>query len=195
MAIGNARPLVVRISFTGELGYELYMPQAEQLAVYRALVEAGGKFGLRHFGVRALNALRLEKGYGAWSREYTMDYTPFEAGLERFVRLDKGAFVGRDAAAALAKAAPRRRLALFAIDTTDADPFGGEPLFQDGRCVGRLTSGGYGHWVEKSLALGYVPVEAAAAGHGFTVEILGQRCRAELLSKPPYDPEGHRMRS
>jgi len=194
MAIGNARPLVVRISFTGELGYELYMPAGEQVAVHKALTEAGKKFGLKPFGVRALNALRLEKGYGAWGREYTMDYTPFEAGLTPFVKTDKGAFIGRDAAAKAASTAPKRRLALFAIDAKDADPFGGEPIFQDGKCVGRLTSGAYGHWVQKSLALGYIPAEAVAKGKGFTVEILGERLAAELLSKPPYDPEGHRLR-
>ena len=194
MAIGNARPLVARISFTGELGYELYMPESEQLAVHRALTEAGRKFGLKPFGVRALNALRLEKGYGAWGREYTMDYTPFEAGLTPFVKTDKGEFIGRDAAAKAAKSEPKRRLTLFAIEAKDADPFGGEPIFQGGRCVGRLTSGGYGHWVEKSLALGYIPADSIAKGKGFTVEILGERLAAELLSKPPYDPEGHRLR-
>ncbi len=194
MAIGNARPLVARISFTGELGYELYMAAAEQLAVHRALTEAGRKFGLKPFGVRALNALRLEKGYGAWGREYTMDYTPFEAGLAPFVKPGKGEFRGRAAVAKAAQSAPKRRLTLFAIDATDADPFGGEPIFQDGNCVGRLTSGGYGHWVERSLALGYVPADAVAKGKGFTVEILGERRAAELLSKPPYDPEGHRLR-
>ncbi|MEX0809105.1 MAG: FAD-dependent oxidoreductase [Dongiaceae bacterium] len=200
LAIGNAQPLVVRISFTGELGYELYMPEAEQLAVYSALIEAGRAFDLRHFGVRALNSLRLEKGYGSWGREYTMDYTPFEAALDRFVRPEKGSFIGRDAVQKMDAASPARRLALFAIDADEADPhgsdpMGGEPLFHRGRCVGRLTSGGYGHWVEKSLGLGYLPADAAADGQGFEVEILGRRRHAELLDRPPYDPDGFRLRS
>ncbi|MEX1110043.1 MAG: FAD-dependent oxidoreductase, partial [Dongiaceae bacterium] len=195
LAIGNAQPLVVRISFTGELGYELYMPEAEQLTVYRALVEAGRDFDLKHFGVRALNSLRLEKGYGSWGREYTMDYTPFEASLGRFERPEKGSFIGRDAAHAMAGTTPARRLALFAIDGDEADPMGGEPLFHRGRCVGRLTSGGYGHWVQKSLGLGYLPSEAASDGKEFEVEILGRRRHAELLDRPPYDPDGFRLRS
>jgi len=193
MAIGNARPLVVRISFTGELGYELYMEAGEQLTVYDALMAAGGARGLRHFGVRALNALRLEKGYGSWGREFTMDYAPVEAGLDHFVKPAKGRFLGRDAVAK--NPPPKRRLVLFGIDTDEADPIGGEPIFHDGRCVGRLTSGAYGHWVARGLALGYVPAEVAANGRNFTIEILGKRLSAELLAQPPYDPEGHRLRS
>ena len=194
MAIGLADALVVRISFTGELGYEIYVAPEHQGHVYERLREAGKPLGLRLFGARCLNSLRLEKGYGAWSREYTVDYTPEEAGLAHLVKLDKGRFVGRAGAARSAKRKPKRRLILLEVATGDRDANGGEAVLMGDKVVGRVTSGGFGHWVDRSLALAYVTIPAAEATAGFTLDILGDRAPATRLAQPPYDPTGARMR-
>jgi dimethylglycine dehydrogenase len=185
---------VGRISFTGELGYEIWVPADGQLALYDALREAGADLGLRHFGARTLNSLRLEKSFGNWAREYRPVYTPFEAGLERFVALDKGEFIGRAAATRARDAGPGRRLVTFVVDAALADAIGDEPVWHDGKVIGWVTSGGFGHCVGKSIALGYVPAHLAHAAGGFEIEILGERRTAALLAEPPYDSPGDRMR-
>jgi dimethylglycine dehydrogenase len=194
LAIGLADALVIRIGFTGELGYEIYVAPELQLHVWERLREAGEPLGLRLFGARALNSLRLEKGYGAWSREYTLDYTPREAGLGHLVKPDKGRFVGRAAAVRDAKRKPKRRLVLLEVDARDADCVGGEAVLRGDSVVGRVTSGGYGHWVGKSLALAYVTAPAADELEGFAVDLLGDRLSARRLGEPPHDPAGARMR-
>ena len=141
--------------------------------------------------MRALNALRLEKGYGSWGREFSVDYTPAEAGLARFVRSDKGAFIGRDAAKRILAEQPKRRLAILALDAGDIDPMGNEPILRNGEVVGRLTSGGFGFHVKHAIGLGYVRRDVDGQ---VEVEILGERRRARILGEPPYDPEGKRLR-
>jgi len=192
--VGLAPALLLRVSFTGELGWEIYVAPEHQLHVYERLLAAGRAHGLRHFGARALNSLRLEKGYGAWGREYSLDYTPAEAGLGRFVRPEKGDFVGREAAARDGRAEPKRRLSILEVASHEVDPSGGEPVFFGSRCTGRVTSGGYGHTVGKSIALAYLPAEAARATEGFTVEILGERFPARRMAEPHYDPKGEKLR-
>lgn len=155
-----------RISFTGELGYEIWVPADCQRTLYRALVEAGGEFGLRHFGAHALHSLRLEKSFGNWAREYRPIYSPSEAGLDRFVDLAKGDFIGRAAAQRERDAGPKRRLVTLGVDAADADAIGDEPVWHDDRVVGWVTSGGYGHCVGKSIALAYVPAALAQIGTG-----------------------------
>ena len=191
MKVGLAEALVIRVSFTGELGYELYIAPECQMHVLERIRAAGRPHGLRLCGMRALNALRLEKGYGSWGREFSVDYTPAEAGLGRFVRFDKGDFVGRDAAKQILGEQPKRRLALFALDPGDVDPMGNEPVLANGKVVGRLTSGGFGFHVEHPIGLGYVRSEVADQ---VEIEILGERRRARILEEPPYDPEGRRLR-
>jgi dimethylglycine dehydrogenase len=186
---------VARVSFTGELGYEIWCAPDMQRALLGQLRDAGKGLGLALFGAQALNSLRLEKGFGSWAREYRPIYGPEEAGMRRFVRLEKGEFVGRAAAAAERKAGGERRLVLFDVGARDADPFGDEPIWHGGKVVGWVTSGGYGHTVKKSLALGYVPKALAGAKDGFEVEIIGERHPARILPAPPYDPEGRKMRS
>ena len=154
--VGCAPALVARVSFTGELGFEIYVAAAYELAVYDALVRAGEDLGLVHFGGRALNALRLEKSFGAWLREYTPDYTPEQAGLARFIDFDKGDFVGRDAALRQRDEEPSHRLVTLVVDADDADAYGDEPVLADDRVVGFVTSGGYGHTVGASIALAYL---------------------------------------
>ena len=186
---------VARISFTGELGYEIWVPATDQLALYDALVAAGRDLGLVHFGARALNSLRLEKSFGNWAREYRPIYTPSEAGLDRFVDLSKPDFIGRSAVAREREQAPARRLVTFVVDAADADAIGDEPVWQDGKVIGWVSSGGYGHCVGKSIALGYIPSALALSDAHFDIEILGERRAARLAMQPLYDARGERMRS
>lgn len=183
-----------RISFTGELGYEIWVPADGQLVLYETLTAAGEDLGLRPFGSRALHSLRLEKSFGTWAREYRPIYTPAEAGLDRFVAIDKGEFVGRAAVLRDRQQSPKRRLVTLVVDAADADAMGDEPVSHDGEVVGWITSGGYGHCVGKSIALGYVPAALARASEQFEVEILGERRRAVLTGYPLYDPHGNRLR-
>jgi dimethylglycine dehydrogenase len=185
---------VGRISFTGELGYEIWVPADCQLALYEALVAAGADLGLAHFGARALNSLRVEKSFGNWAREYRPLYTPAEAGLDRFVDIAKPDFVGRDAVLRDRASGPARRLVTFVVDAGDADAIGDEPVWHDGKVVGWITSGGYGHCVGKSIALGYVPAALAGAASGFELEILGERRSASIVREALVDPQGERMR-
>jgi dimethylglycine dehydrogenase len=194
MSLGVVPAKVGRISFTGDLGYEIWVRADYQLALYDALLQAGADLGLRHFGGRALNSLRLEKSFGNWAREFRPIYGPFEAGLGRFIDLEKGKFIGRSAAVKEKKAGPKRRLVTLAIDDNGVDANGDEPVWHDGKVVGWVTSGGYGHHVGTSIALGYVPAALAQAGGGFAVEILGERRPAALAARPLFDPAGARMR-
>jgi dimethylglycine dehydrogenase len=194
LIVGLATVLAVRVSFTGELGYELYMTPEYQRHVYDALIRAGEALRMRQFGVRALTSLRIEKGYGGWGREYTQDYTPAEAGLRHLICTDKPAFIGRDAALAQLVAAPSRNLRLLAIESRDADPVGGEPVVQAGRAIARLTSAAFGYTVGYSVGLAYLPAEIDAQAEGLEVELLGSRLPARVLQAPPYDPDGHRLR-
>jgi dimethylglycine dehydrogenase len=192
-SVGLAAALVARISFTGELGYEIYVDPSMVRHVYARLHAVGDALGLRDFGVRALNSLRLEKGYGGWGREYTQDHSPGEAHLSRFVRTDKGEFIGR--AAVLGKPAiPARRLTLIRIDRGEDDPAGGEVVLVDGRPVARLTSAAHSHTFDHGLGLAYLPVEVEARGR-LQVEILGRPYDSVALAAAPYDPDGLRLRA
>ncbi|MFQ5972521.1 MAG: FAD-dependent oxidoreductase [Alphaproteobacteria bacterium] len=192
--VGLLPAIVCRITYTGDLGYEIYVPAEHQMALYETLVEAGGDLGLSPFGMRAMMSLRLEKSFGSWLREYRPDYTPAETGLDRFVSLKKNAFIGRDAAQSERDDPPQRRLATLVVDAADADVWADEPIWKDGAVVGFVTSGGYAHFVGKSVALGFVPTEAAADGERFEVEILGDLRPATVVGEPLFDPKGERMR-
>jgi dimethylglycine dehydrogenase len=195
MAIATAPALVARVSFTGELGYEIYLEAGYQAAVYDALLRAGEGLGLRHFGGRALHSLRLEKSFGAWLREYTPDYTPFQSGLARFIDWRKGDFVGRAAAERLRDEPCSHVLATLVVDALDADAVGDEPVLSGDRVVGFVTSGGYGHTVGKSIALAYLEPDLATPNAALEVEILGEPRAARVAPEPLYDPAGTRMRS
>lgn len=184
-----------RISFTGELGYEIWVDANHQRALYDGLLEAGAGLGLWPFGARALNALRLEKSFGTWAREFRPIYGPYEAGLSRFVDFERRKFVGRDAAVEEREQGPRRRLVTFVVDAADADVMGDEPIWLDGEVIGWVTSGGFVHCARGSVALGYVPSEFAVADSAFEIEILGDRRSARRVKGCLYDPSGKRMRS
>jgi dimethylglycine dehydrogenase len=164
MEIGLVPALVGRISFTGDLGYEIWVKPEYQRVLYDALLEAGAAFGVRHFGARALQSLRLEKSFGTWAREYRPIYGPYEAGLDRFVDLRKNDFIGRDAAAKEKQSGGTRKLVTLAVDATDADTIGDEPVWHDGKVVGWITSGGYAHYSKTSIAMGYVPTGVNGSG-------------------------------
>ena len=193
--IGTVPTLLGRISFTGEPGYEIWVTTDYQRALYDLLSTAGRAHGLRLFGGRALNALRIEKSFGTWAREYRPIYGPYEAGLGRFVDLNKGDFVGRAAALEEQQSGGALRLMTFSVEAADADASGDEPIWHDGGVVGWVTSGAFGHRVQRSLALGYIPAALAAASEGFEIEIVGERRRARPERAPVYDPAGSRMRT
>ena len=192
--VGLVPALVCRISYTGDLGYEIYVDADHQIALWQALAEAGAAHGMKPFGMRAMMSLRLEKSFGAWMREYRPEYTPAETGLDRFVDLGKNDFIGRDAAMRERDAPPGRRLCTFVVDANDADVWADEPIFCAEKVVGFATSGGYAHWSGKSVALGFVPVELISPDAVFAVEILGERRAATLVGEPVLDPRGERMR-
>jgi len=194
MEVGGVPAIVCRVSYTGDLGYEIYVPANYQVALYEALNEAGVGLGLRPFGMRAMMSLRLEKAFGSWLREYKPDYTPAETGLDRFVRFQKPEFIGRDAAVAARDNPPARKLVSMIVDADDADVWGDEPIFRDGEVVGFVTSGGYAHFTEKSVALGFVPTEMNEEGTVFEIEILGKMRSASIINAPLFDPNGERMR-
>ena len=193
--VGMVPVLMGRVSFTGDLGYEMWVSVEYQRNLHALLTQAGSAYGLKPFGGRALNSMRLEKSFGNWAREFRPIYGPYEAGLGRFVNMDKGDFVGREAALAEKHSGGALRLLAFAVDAADADAIGDEPIWHEGSVVGWVTSGGYGHSVGKSLALGYVPAEFAASSGTFEIEIIGDRRPAVRLDAPAFDPQGTRMRA
>ncbi len=192
--VGLIPATVCRVTYTGDLGYEIYAPSTYQAALYETLAETGRDLGLRPFGMRAMMSLRLEKSFGSWLREFKPDYTPAETGLDRFVCFDKDAFIGRDAALRERDEGPKRRLVTLVVDAADADVWADEPIWKDGEVVGFVTSGGYAHYVGKSVALGFVPTAMAEDGARFEIEILGERRAATLVAEPLFDPRGERMR-
>lgn len=192
--IGLNDAVVARVSLTGELGYEITVPASRQRSLWGALCEAGRASGMRQIGLRALDALRFEKGYGIWSREYAQAYTPAMAGLDRFVAYDKPEFIGRDAVLREREHGPSQRLVLLEVDGTDADANGFEPVWSTGRRVGFVTSGGYGHSVRKSLAFAYIERSVLEAGDPLSVHVVGEERAARVLPAPPYDPRGLRLR-
>ena len=194
MELGMVPAKIGRMTFTGDLGYEIWVTADYQLALYELLLREGAELGLGHVGSRAQNALRLEKSWGTWAREFRPIYGPFEAGLDRFVALDKGDFIGRDAALKEKESGGKRRLVTLVVDAADADVIGDEPVWHDGKVEGWVTSGGFAHHVGKSVALAYVPAEIARANSGFEIEILGTKRTATIAAAPLFDPRGERLR-
>jgi dimethylglycine dehydrogenase len=241
MAVGGAPCMVNRITYTGDLGYEIWMQPAYQRLVYHAIKDAGAEFGIVDFGMRALLSMRLEKNFPTWFRELRPIYGPFEGSMDRFIKLEKNDFIGREAAAKEQAAGPKLRRVSLVVDADDADVMGDEPIWAkvdrdygtvdrphgygaprfdasgketrgstaatgasavrgivdgDWRVVGWVTSGGYAHYVGRSMAQGYVPAALAddeSAGL-FEIEILGKRRPARINVEPPFDPAGEKMR-
>ncbi len=193
--IGAARARAARVGYVGELGWELHHPIAMQNTIFDSLMDAGEEFGIKPFGMRAMDSMRLEKSYRAWGAELSIEYAALESGLDRFVDLDKGDFVGRDALIAwAAKGFDNRFVTLTVDDVNGADARGGEPLYAGGAMIGRVTSGGFGWRVGKSLALAMVRPDRAAIGSELEVDILGTRHRARVIAASPFDPENRRLK-
>lgn len=190
--VGQVPCLALRVTYVGELGWELYCPMEFGLRLWDTIWDAGREHGLAAGGYKAIDSCRLEKGYRVWGADITPDDNPFEAGLEFAVKLDKGDFVGRDA---LLAAEPERRLACLVLEDPRAVALGSEPVRIDGAAVGRVTSGGYGYTVERSIAYAYVPAGSAQPGQPVEVEIFGEWVAGEVAAEPLYDPAGERIRS
>ena len=201
--LGYARVRANRITFVGELGWELYIPTEFATGVFDVIVEAGKQFGLKHAGYDALNSLRMEKGYRHWGHDISPDETPLEAGLGFCVAWDKpGGFIGREALLEQKAQGVRQRLAQFALESDGHLLYHNEPIWRDGVLVGRITSGMFGHHVGTSLGMGYV----ARADSGFVtrehvlegsyeIEVAGERVRARVSLEPFYDPKSARVKA
>jgi dimethylglycine dehydrogenase len=195
LVVGQVSCLVQRVSYTGDLGFEIYCDAMDQRALWASLWAAGQPIGLVPFGMRAMMSLRLDRFFGSWMAEFSPDYTAAETGLDRFISFKKNVdFIGRAAAERERESPPGRVLATFEVEAEDADVQGYEPIWLEGEVVGFCTSGGYSHHAEKSVALGFVPRARAAAGLAVEIEILGQMRPARLITEPLFDPEGARLR-
>ncbi|MEJ6388448.1 GcvT family protein [Gymnodinialimonas ulvae] len=196
LTIGCSTAIVQRVSYTGDLGFEIYVDAMEQRALWDVIWTAGAPMGMAPFGMRAMMSLRLDKFFGSWMREFSPDYTPAETGLDRFISWKKNAdFIGRAAVEAERAVPPDRILAAFEVDADDADVVAYEPIWIGGQVKGFCTSGGYSHHADKSIALGFVPSDQAVAGLEVEIEILGGRRPARLVTEPLFDADGARMRA
>jgi dimethylglycine dehydrogenase len=185
----------LRVNFVGSLGWELHHPIEYQIHLFEALREAGRKYDMKLVGLRAMDSMRLEKSYRLWGTDLNAENTILEAGMDRFVRLNKGSFTGRDALVAQQQKGVPNRYVTIEIDADDADPFGNEPVFIGKDVVGRGTAGGYGHHLKKSIMLGYVKSEAATVGRECKVRVLDQMRPARIVAESPYDPENAALRA
>ncbi len=195
IGLGLAQVRAMRINFVGALGWELHHPIEYQNHIFDALMAAGEEFGIAPVGMRAMDSLRIEKSYRMWGQDLTRDYTLLEAGLDRFVKLNKGDFVGRGALVRQQADGVPHRFVTLAVEATDTDPHGNEPIYQGEAMVGRATAGAYGHTIGQSLALAYVAPAAAAPGTALEIEILGERRAAKVVAESPHDPDNTDLRA
>jgi glycine cleavage system aminomethyltransferase T/glycine/D-amino acid oxidase-like deaminating enzyme len=193
LSVGSVPCLALRVTYVGELGWELYCPTEYGAVLWDAIWEPGRELGLVAGGYRAIDSLRLEKGYRAWGADITPDDTPFEAGLGFAVKLDKGDFLGR--AALLGAQEPERRLCCLVLDDPRAVALGSEPVRVEGAASGRVTSGGYGYSVERSIAYAYLPEGYTGPGQPVEVEIFGEWTPGVVAEEPLWDPSGDRIRA
>ncbi|MGU9957680.1 MAG: FAD-dependent oxidoreductase [Arenicellales bacterium WSBS_2016_MAG_OTU3] len=184
----------LRVSYVGELGWELHTPMKHLQAVYDALIDAGAEFGMSHFGTMAMNSMRMEKAFKAWGAELTTEITPVEADIMRFVKMDSD-FIGKQSVADRQNAEIALQCVYLEVNAKDADCLGNEPVMHKDEIVGVITSGAYGHRTGKSLAFAYVRPEFAQAGGTLTVSVLGEVLSANVLTEPAYDANASRMRA
>jgi dimethylglycine dehydrogenase len=192
--VGVVPVICNRISFSGELGYEIYCRPQYLLRLAQAIEEAGADLGYRWYGARALMSMRLEKGWGAWTLEFRPDFNAVESGMDAFINWKKD-FVGKAATEAFRNEGVARKLVTMTIDVDGIDVTGDEAILNDGEAVGYVSSGGYAHRVGRSMAMGYVAAEHANAGNTLDVEILGEMYKAHVQGAPVYDANGANMRS
>ena len=194
--LGLAPAKLLRLNFVGELGWEIHHGMEYQNAIFDALMEAGRDLGLAPFGIRAMDSLRIEKSYRMVGTELSIEYAALESGLHRFVRLDKGDFIGRSGLLAWQQRGFANAFVTLAVDgPEDADPLGNNPLYWGQEMVGRSTGGNYGFRVEKSLALAMVRPELAGQGTCLDIEVLGERYPARVVAESPWDPRNERLKA
>ena len=195
IAVGYVPAMALRVTYVGELGWEFYCPMEYGLKLYDTLLEAGQEEGIVPAGYRAIDSLRLEKGYRYWSADISPDYTPFESGIGFAVALDKGDFIGREALLKQKQAGLQTRLCCLTLADNTAMVIGKEPIRAGDKIIGWVTSGGYGYTIGKSIAYGYLPMEHAKVGAQLDVEIFGERIKAVVEREPLYDPKGERIKA
>ncbi len=193
--VGRTQCRINRMNYVGELGFEIFHPIEQQVAVYNALTEAGREFDIKFIGMHAMNSMRLEKGYLAWKSEMNVHHTPLETNVAWTVKLDKKDFIGKKGIIRQKEQGIDLKLVCLVVEANDSDPWGYNPILKDGEKIGMTSSGGYGHRVEKSIALGYVKSEFSTAGTDMDVEILGRARKAKVVTMPLYDPENKKMKS
>ena len=192
--VGRTKCRINRMTYVGELGYEIFHPIEQQISLYQTLTGAGETFKLKMFGMYAMESMRLEKGYLGWKSEMNVHHTPLETPIAWTVKWDKD-FIGKVGLEKQKTDGVPRQLACMTVAAADADPWGYNPIFSKDEIVGMTSSGGYGHRVEQSIALGYVPPELAAPGTHLMVEVLGKKLPAQVVAMPLYDPKNERMKS
>jgi dimethylglycine dehydrogenase len=196
ISVGQASARAARVNFVGELGWELHHPIECQNHIFDAIMEAGGDLGLKPFGIRAMDMLRIEKSYRMVGTELSIEYAAFESGLQRFVHPNKGSFIGRDALVEWQQKGFANEMVTMAVsDITDADPLGNNPIFEGGKMVGRATSGNYGPRLDTSFVMAMVPPSLAAEGTELEMDILGTRHKVTVVGESPYDPDNEKLRA
>jgi len=193
--VGFAPSIAMRMNFVGELGWELHHPIEYQNHIFDVLMKEGEEFGLKPFGIRAMDSLRMEKTYKLVGTEMSIEYSPFESGLDRFIHLNKGSFIGRDSLIEWQqKGFINKMVTLEVKDVTDADALGNNPIFKNNKVVGRATGGNYGFRVQKSLAIAMVSPEFGKIGTELSMDILGKIYKVVVIEDSPYDPKNELIR-
>ena len=194
--VGLAPTIAMRMNFVGELGWELHHPIEYQNHIFDVLMKAGEEFGLKPFGIRAMDSLRIEKTYKLVGTEMSIEYSPLESGLDRFVHLNKGNFIGRDELVSWQQKGFKNKLVtLEVMDIEDADALGNNPIYKDEKVVGRATGGNYGFRVQKSLAIAMVEPKYAKVGTELSMDILGKIHPVKVIEDSPYDPNNDLIRA
>lgn len=196
ISVGRASAHALRVNFVGELGWELHHPIEMQTTIFDAIMEAGAEFGIKPFGIRAMDSMRLEKSYRLIPRELSIEYSALESGLDRFVKLNKDEFIGKEGLLAWKEKGFKWSFVTLEVhDVVDADARGSEAIYKDGTLVGRATSGGYGWRLGKSIALAMVKPELAELGTEMEIQILGKMCKVTVIEESPFDPDNERLRA
>ena len=194
--VGLAPTWAIRMNFVGELGWELHHPIEYQNHIFDKLMEAGKDLGLKPYGIRAMNSLRVEKSYKLVGTELSIEYSPYESGLDRFIHPNKGKFIGLEALNKWREKGFKNKLVTLELhNVTDADVLGNNPIYQNGNVVGRATGGDFGFRLNKSIALGMIKPELATTGQKLKIDILGKMHDATILDESPYDPENKLLRA
>lgn len=195
VTLGHAQMLAMSVSFSGELAYELHVPNEQLYLTWKILTDAGRALNLSLFGLYATESMRLEKAYRHWKADLIYEFNPMESALERFVNLDKANFIGKQALLTEIKRGPRKRFVCMTINCEIAAAHIGDPVFHENELIGSITSGAYGHRVQKNIALAFIEPAFTNIGTTLEVQILGEKYLAQITDFGLYDPENKRVRA